>query len=466
MSADERQSSTSALAGANRAILRAAASVAAASVVVKLIATAKEIAVAATFGRSDELDAFLAALLLPSLLVNLLAESMNQALVPTLMRVREREGPEEAQRLLSSALLWLVALLLAVSAAMLLLAPLVVPLVSLNFSPTKRALTLELYCALLPIVMLGGVASNSTAVLNSRDRFLLPTLAPAAVALTVLAALLLAGPRVSVWTMASATLAGTLLQALLVALLLPRHGYRLSLRWHGAGCHDANEAVREVGRQYGQVLGSGLLASGGLLVDQAMAASLAPGSVSALAYANRFVGVALTLMAGAISTAVVPSFSRFVAQEDWPGCRALVRRWVGTMLALAVPIAVALIAGAHWLVGVTLQHGAFAAWDTAVVTQVLAMYALQIPFYVASRVDYRLIVAARRTDLVLVCGGVNLVLDVVLNLVLMRWMGVAGIALATSLWTMSTFGFLRYWAERLMRERHCMQQTRCAQIQG
>ena len=36
----------------------------------------------------------------------------------------------------------------------------------------------------------------------------------------------------------------------------------------------------------------------------------------------------------------------------------------------------------------------------------------------------------RRTDLVLYCGVLNLALDVVLNLVLMRWMGVAGIALA------------------------------------
>jgi putative peptidoglycan lipid II flippase len=42
-------------------------------------------------------------------------------------------------------------------------------------------------------------------------------------------------------------------------------------------------------------------------------------------------------------------------------------------------------------------------------------------------------------------------LDVVLNLVLMRSLGVAGIALATSLWTVSTFFFLWYWTRRLLR---------------
>jgi putative peptidoglycan lipid II flippase len=58
----------------------------------------------------------------------------------------------------------------------------------------------------------------------------------------------------------------------------------------------------------------------------------------------------------------------------------------------------------------------------------------------------------RRTDLIFYCGTINLGLDVVLNLVLMRWFGVAGIALATSLWTVSTFIFLWYWSSRLLAE--------------
>ena len=88
--------------------------------------------------------------------------------------------------------------------------------------------------------------------------------------------------------------------------------------------------------------------------------------------------------------------------------------------------------------------------ELAVVASVTAMYAIQIPFIVSSRVFYRFIIAMRRTDLALTCGMLNLILDVVLNLVLMRWMGVAGIALATSLWTVSTFLFLWYWSRRLL----------------
>jgi putative peptidoglycan lipid II flippase len=78
------------------------------------------------------------------------------------------------------------------------------------------------------------------------------------------------------------------------------------------------------------------------------------------------------------------------------------------------------------------------------------MYAIQIPFFVCSRVFYRFIISMRRTDLALYCGMLNLILDIALNVVLMRWLGVAGIALATSLWTVSTLIFLWYWSGKLL----------------
>jgi putative peptidoglycan lipid II flippase len=421
--------------------------VTAVGVLVKIVATFKEAAVAGVYGRSDEMDAFLAAALIPGLLINLISESMNQALVPTLIRVREREGHERAQQLLSSSMLWLCIFLAAVCVSMALGARAFFPLIASHFPAAKLDLSVRLFYALLPVVIVTGIASNCTAVVNTFDRFALPALAPIVTPAAIILAALLLGARVGIWALVYATLAGALIHAGMMVGMMDSHGYRFRLRWHGM-----NEATREVAYQYGPVLLSNLVASGGLLVDQSMAAMLPAGSVSALVYANRFVSVVLTLLAGAVSTAVAPYFSRMIAVGDWAGCRRTLRTWVRLMALVSAPIAVGLIAGAHLLIRITFQHGAFSAHDTAVVTPVLAMYALQIPFFVCSRVFYRFIVAMRRTDLILYCGVINLGLDIVLNLVLMRRFGVAGIALATSLWTVSTFIFLWYWAWRLLPE--------------
>jgi putative peptidoglycan lipid II flippase len=431
--------------GINRKILRAAASVSAAGILVKLAAVGKEITVAGVYGRSDVMDAFLAAALIPGLLVNLISESMNQALVPTLIRVREQEGRERAQQLLSSSMLWICILLLAASIAMAAAAHGIFPLIASHFPPAKLKLSIRLFYALLPVVLITGIATNCTAVLNTVDQFVLPALAPIAISICIIAGAPLLAWRYGIWALVYTTLAGSCLHALLVAWMMHAQDYRFRLRWHGM-----TEAMRTVASQYGPVLLSGMVASGGLLVDQSMAAMLPAGSVSALAYASRFVSVVLTLLAGAISTAIVPYLSRLIAHSDWAGCRNTLRTWVWLTAGISVPIAVILIAGARSIIRVALQHGAFGPNDTAVVARVLAMYAIQIPFFVTSRVYYRFLIAMLRTDLVLYCGMINLALDVVLNIVLMRRYGVAGISLATSLWTVSTFFFLRFWARRLL----------------
>jgi len=429
----------------NRRIFRAAAAVTLAGVLVKLVATGKEFVVAGVFGRSDAMDAFLIAFLVPGLLVNLFSESMNQALIPTLVRVREQEGATKAQQLLSSAMVWICLLLAAGSLAMALLARFFFPLVVPHFSPEKLLLAETMFYALLPVVPIAGIASNCTAVLNTFDQFAWPALAPMATPLTIVLGAWLLAPRIGIWSLVYANLAGALIHALLMVWMMHTHGYRFHLRWHGA-----TGAAREVAGQYGPILLSGLVASGGLLVDQGMAASLSSGSVATLAYANRFVSVILNLLAGAIATAVTPYFSQLVARRDWAGCRHTMNTYAGLTALISAPVALAMIFASHWLIRLTFQHGVFGPRDTAAVAPVLAMYAIQLPFYVVSRVYYRYLVAIRKTSLILYCGIINLVLDVILNVVLMRRYGVAGIALATSLWTVAAFLFLCYWAYRLM----------------
>ena len=429
----------------NRRILRATAAVTAVGLLVKLVATGKEIAVAGVFGRSDAMDAFLAASLIPGLLIHLISESMNQAMVPTLIRVREREGHEAAQRLLSSSMLTMCLLLGAGSLLMAATARELFPLIASHFPAAKLELSIRLFYTLLPVVLITGVATNCTAVLNTFDRFAWPALAPVAIPVAIMAAALTLGARLGVWALVYATLAGSLVQAGVVAGLMEAHGYRLRLRWHGM-----TEPAREVARQYGPVLLSALVAAGGLLVDQSMAAMLPAGSVSALVYGNRFVSVVVALGAGALSTAITPYFSRMIARGDWAGCRHSLRTWTALTAAVSIPVGAVMIAAAGPIVRLAFEHGAFGPRDTSVVASVMAMYAVQIPFFVVSRVFYRFIVAMRRTDIALYCGLINLALDIVLNVALMCWMGVAGIALATSLWTVSTFLFLGYWARKLL----------------
>lgn len=429
----------------NRRVFSAVSVVTVAAAMVKLVAVVKEFTVAGTFGRSDALEAFLVASLVPALLINLISESMNQALIPTLIRVRELEGHKQARQLLSTSMLCTTVLLAITSAGIAFSARLLFPLLGSHFPAAKLDLAIHLFYALLPVVFLTGVASNCSAVLNTEGRFAVPALAPVVTPLAIIACVTFFGASAGVWSMVYATFAGALIHTIWMGRVLTSAGYRFSLRWYGM-----TAAAWEVVRQYWPMLLSGIVASGGLVVDQSTAAMLPAGSVSALVYAGRFVSVAVALLGGAVSSAITPVLSEMVANNDWSGCRKLLRVWSLWSALAAACAAGGLILGAKFLIRVTLEHGAFGPRDTSAVSAVLLMYAIQIPFFVSSRVFYRFLLAMCRTDLIFYCGLVNLVLDVVLNLMLMRWLGVAGIALATSLWTMSTLVLLAYWSWRIL----------------
>jgi putative peptidoglycan lipid II flippase len=347
--------------------------------------------------------------------------------------------------LLSNSLLSTTVMLALVSILMAGVAPLFFPLIASHYSAEKLSLAIKLFYGLEPIIVLTGMASICVSVLNTTGAFAVPALTPIATPLVFLLFIpMLAGPF-GAWAMVFATLAGALLQAIWAGWMMKARGYRLDFRWHGM-----DDATREVAGQFWPVMLSGLVASGGLLVDQSMAAMLPGGSVSALAYAGRFVSVALALLGGAVSSAVTPAFSEMVALGDWRECRRSMRMWALGSAVVATLAAGALMLGARFLVRLAFQHGAFGVQDTSAVSYVLIMYAIQIPFFVSSRVFYRFLVAMRRTEIVFYCGLLNLVLDVVLNMVLMHWFGVAGIALATSLWMVSTLAFLGYWSWRIL----------------
>ena len=132
----------------NRQIFNAAATVALLTALVKVAAIVKELVVAWEFGTGDQLDAFLIALLVPSFIVNVVAESFNAALIPTYIQVREQESQSAAQKLFAGATVFSIGLLGITALLMLTTAPIYLLWIALGFSNEKLELTFQLLCAI------------------------------------------------------------------------------------------------------------------------------------------------------------------------------------------------------------------------------------------------------------------------------------------------------------------------------
>jgi len=107
------------------------------TLLVKIGATVKELVVASRFGRSDAVDAFLIAYLLPSFAIILGRTAFDSALIPSLVETRQNQGNQAAQRLFSSMIMLSMLALLGLALLRGLLAPYYLPHLGSGFTVAK-----------------------------------------------------------------------------------------------------------------------------------------------------------------------------------------------------------------------------------------------------------------------------------------------------------------------------------------
>jgi putative peptidoglycan lipid II flippase len=406
--------------------------------VVKLLAASKDLFVASRFGTGDELDAFLIAYLLPTFLINVVGGAVSSSLIPALIDTRERRGGDEARTLLSSVTTLALAVSVLLSLMLVLAAEPFLAVLASGFSPTKRALAHGLLVELLPVIPLGTLNGLSVASLNACNRFALPALSPMLTSLLTIAALAIGGRGFGV----SGLVVGVTAGALLEASLLAASAWKVGLP-PAPGLPVWTEDLGLAIRQFLPMVAGGLIMSSTTLVDQAMAAMLGPGSVSTLNYGGKLVAAVTTLGSIALATAALPHFSLLVAKKDWTAIEETLQQGKRTTVWLGVPATLVLIVLSPLLIRVWFEHGAFTSSDTAVVSQVQALLLIQIPFFMIGILYVRLLSALRASSALLVGSMLNFTVNIALNALLMRFLGVRGIALSTSLVYLVSLIYLR-----------------------
>ncbi len=428
-------------------IVVALLTVAGGSSIVKVASMAKEVVVAGQFGAGDQIDAFVIAFVLPSFVIGVVLAAFQSAVIPTYVQVRDCEGPEIARELVSTVTIWTCALLFALTALLVLAAPVLLPILGSGFPPEKLWLTQRLFYLLLPLVVLTGLTSVWGAALNAEERFALVAVAPIATPLFVVALVLATARVVGVFAVPIGMVFGALVEGGLLAYAISRRRIWVAPRWT-----HAHPAVRVVIRQSITMAAGSVLMGSTAVVDNAMAAMLPPGSVATLNYGNRFVLFLLAFCAGALSTAILPQFSALVARSDWAGLRQVLRSCLGWIVLATVPLTVILIALSLPLTRLMFERGAFTPEATSIVSRVQILYLIQVPFYLISIVLVRLISAFKSNHLLAWGAAINLAVNVVLNWLFMRWIGVSGIALSTTFVYIVSCGFLALMSWRLMKK--------------
>jgi putative peptidoglycan lipid II flippase len=388
------------------------------------------------FGAGDQMDAYNIAFRIPNLVRDLFAEgAMSAAFVPTFTRTLTNEGRDRAWRLgnlVVNALL--LATCIIVAAGMVFAGPITTAFAGAYAEvPGKLELTTLLTRVMFPFLALVAVATALMGMLNSLHRFFLPAVSPAMFNVgSIICTLGLAPvmPMVGlpvIMAPAIGVLVGGFLQMAVQWPPLRREGYRYqpALDFHDEGL-----------RRVLVLMGPGAVGLAAvqvnLLVNSILATGEGTSAVSALNFSFRLMYLPIGIFGVSIATAVVPTLSRHAAKNDAAGMRDTISSGLRMMLMLNVPATVGLMVLSTPIVALIYEHGAFTPAHTAATAAALACYAPGLVGYSAVKIAVPSFYALRDSRTPVIVSAVTVLLNVVLNVTLVRVMGFTGLALGTA----------------------------------
>jgi putative peptidoglycan lipid II flippase len=425
---------------ANRQIARGAGLVMLAFALNTLVGLARQVIVLNAFGTSGEMDAFIAANRVSETLFTLVAGgAMASAFIPTFTSLLVKDDQRGAWKLASAIanLILLILTLVALLAAI--LAPWIVRYIlapGFAADPTQEALAVDLMRLMLPSAVLFGLSGLVIGILNSKQIFFMPALAPTMYQLGMIFGVLVLSPRMGIHGLAWGVLLGSALYLIIQLPVLLRLGgqyfptFGLKL-----------PAVREVGRlMVPRLLGLAFVQLN-FWVNIRLASRLLEGSAIVITVAFTLMLMPQAIIAQSIAIAALPTFSAQFAQNKLDEMRSSLAASLRSVMFLALPAALGLIILRQPLIELLYQRGEFTALSTQLVAWALLWFAVGLVGHSIVEIMVRAFYAMHDTKTPVMIGILAMTLNVVFSVLFITlfsrigWMAHGGLALANSLAT-------------------------------
>jgi putative peptidoglycan lipid II flippase len=421
---------------------RLATRVAAGILLTRLLGLVRERVFAHYFGNSAFLDAYRAALRIPNGIRNLLGEgTLSASFIPVYAGMIERGETESARRLAGAIASILTVLVAAAALLGVLLAPVITDFVAPGFSGGTRDLTVTMVEILFPMAGVFVLSAWCLGVLNTHRRFFLSYAAGAMWNIAQIATLValggaLLGARLVV-ALAFGALVGSMLQLLvqLPSTLRLVGGFTWSLKLGTPGVRSVLRAWAPV------VVGAGVLQIASIVETQ-LGSLLGTGAVAVLGYAQLVALLPISVFGVSVAAAALPDLSRDAAMADADTLRARLSEGGQRIAFFVVPSAFAFASLGTLIVGTLFQTGQFDATDTDIVAGVLAAYAIGLLGQASIKLFASGFYALGDTRTPVRIAALSVVLSAALALLLMQYLGVAGIALGGAVASYVNVGLL------------------------
>ena len=392
----------------------------------KLLAFVRELVLANYFGAGTVTDAYVMAQSIPNILLAGLVSAAAISYMPIFSSITEGEGLREGN-LFTSRLLNAMLIISTVAAA--LGALFARPLVSIfapGYGEQAAALTAWYLRLAFATAIFNVLVCIFEAFLQYREIFF-PQIAFGYLQNISVIVFVVIAAKTDYHLLILGVLVGWAARGLGCLWTAGRNGYSYSADF------KFGSAVRETVTLALPIFIGGSVNQINTFVDRMLASDLRSGSVSALNYGNTIINSIVMLTVSILVIIVYPKLNKAFAAGELERVGELTERGINILALISIPFSMGAMLYAKPVIQLIYEHGAFDAAATDLTSSAFFYYAIGLSFITFNQLITKVFYSMHDTKTAVGCSVAAVAANVVLNLILVRYMEHSGLALATSI---------------------------------
>ncbi len=366
---------------------------------------------ASHFGASPILDTYYSAFRIPDFIFNLIISGAIASAVIPIFISYYKEDEERGWLLINHFLNFALILVFLLSVVFIIFAPWLMPFITPGFPPAQLAQAIQLTRLMFLSPLIFTFSTVIGAVLQSLRRFTVYSIAPLLYNLGIIIGAVYLVPIFGILGLGYGVVLGAILHLIVQIPVVYSAGFRwrflFSLRDKGLRKIITLMVPRTLGLASGQI---------NLVVINAIASTVAVGSITIINFANNLWIVPISIIGIAIPTAVFPSLSDLSADHDRQQFLATFNHVFRHMLCLGIPATVVMIVLRQPIIQLILGVGRFSIADIEITAAAIAIFALGIVPFSLEQLVNRAFYAMHHTGIPVIMSIIADIVNVILSL--------------------------------------------------
>ncbi|WP_042353818.1 murein biosynthesis integral membrane protein MurJ [Bacillus rubiinfantis] len=393
----------------------------------KILGFIRDIVLSFFYGASAISDIYLISLTIPTVILAMIGKGVSTGFIPMYSRIESEEGIDSANLYTNNLLNFVLLLCCLIFTVGWLFTEEIVKIFASGFTGNTLDVAINFTRISLFGIFFTGIIYVFTAFLQSKEVFLIPAIMGIPANIIAVGSFFLAA-QTNNYVLATGSVIAAASQFFLLAWYAYKKNYRYKPR---LDLHEAN-LKKMIIIALPAIIGSSI-AQINILVDRTIASYITVGGISALNYANTIYLVVLGVIASSITTVLYPKISRMAVVNNFAEMKKYLAQGIRLIMLLVLPATVGYMLFSQPIVELLFGRGEFDESAITMTASALFYYSIGLVSLSLREMLSNVFYSLQDTKTPMVNATIALVFNIILNFILSSYMGIGGLALATSI---------------------------------